>query len=216
MRVASAADAPAKPEPASSARREELLGRAYEYVLANGVADVSLRPLAAAIGSSPRVILFLFGSKDGLMRALMERAREQELELIERVRASDAEGGILVVAAALWGWLATPAHRPLLRIWVERYGSSLAGVEGPWTGFAERTVEDWLELLAAAQPAAQSRTAEAETERTLVLAVLRGALLDLLATGDRRRTTAAIRRQLELLGGQRRSRPPGPAAGRPR
>ena len=64
-----------------SARREELLERAYGYALEHGLASLSLRPLAEAIGSSPRVLLFLFGSKDGLVRALLERARADELEL---------------------------------------------------------------------------------------------------------------------------------------
>jgi len=54
-----------------SARQEELLDRAYAYVLTHGISDLSLRPVAAAIGSSPRVLLYLFGSKDGLIRALL-------------------------------------------------------------------------------------------------------------------------------------------------
>ena len=61
-----------------SARKQELLEAAYQYVLGNGLADMSLRPLAKEIGSSPRVLLFLFGSKEGLVRALLTRAREEE------------------------------------------------------------------------------------------------------------------------------------------
>ena len=53
--------------PATSPRRQELLELAYEYVLEHGVGDLSLRPLAAAVNSSPRVLLFLFGSKAELI-----------------------------------------------------------------------------------------------------------------------------------------------------
>jgi hypothetical protein len=60
-------------------------------------------------------------------------------------------------------------------------------------------VADWLTVLAAAQPATRRDTPAGEAERTLVLAVLRGGLLDLLATGDTTRVTAAIRQQLALL-----------------
>ncbi len=60
---------------APSARQAELLELAYRYALEHGLADLSLRPLAAAVGSSPRVLLYLFGSKDGLVRALLARAR---------------------------------------------------------------------------------------------------------------------------------------------
>ena len=60
------------------------------------------------------------------------------------------------------------------------------------SGFARDTVADWLEVFAAAQDPAHRATPEGLTERTLLLSVLRGALLDLLATGDDARTTAAV------------------------
>ena len=72
-------------KPAPSARQLELLERAYAYSLTHGLADLSLRPLATAIGSSPRVLLFLFDSKDGLIRALLARARVDELELLRQL-----------------------------------------------------------------------------------------------------------------------------------
>lgn len=179
-----------------SPRREELLERSYRYALEHGVADLSLRPLAAAVGSSPRVLLFLFGSKAGLVQALLIRARKDELELLSRARGAPAgSSDPVAVASELWEWLAGEEHRALLKLWVEGYARSLIDPDGPWEGFAAATVADWLELLGAggSEPA----------ERTLILAVLRGALLDLLATGDVERTTAAVDRHLELLRGAR-------------
>ena len=64
-----------EPARAPSPRQSELLELAYQYVLQHGLTDLSLRPLAGSIGSSPRVLLFLFASKDGLVRALLARAR---------------------------------------------------------------------------------------------------------------------------------------------
>jgi AcrR family transcriptional regulator len=174
-------------------RRNELLELAYGYVRENGVAGLSLRPLAAAVGSSPRVLLFLFGSKDGLVRALLARAREEELELLARIRRE--QDGLTAAGEALWGWLSDERHHPLLRLWVEAYAQSLVDRDGPWSGFAAATVSDWLDVLAAADddsPGAPAR-------RTAVLAVLRGATLDLLATGDTARTTAAVRQALSRL-----------------
>lgn len=183
---------------APSARRDELLELAYTYVLARGLAEVSLRPLAGAIGSSPRVLLYLFGSKDGLTRALLARARVDELALLADLRSG--RGGDLATAAEhVWQWLAAPGHRPLLTLWVEAYGRALVAPDGPWADFASRTVHDWLAVLAEAQPAGRSRSRSGAAERTLVLAVLRGALLDLLATGDLDRTTAAVRAHLRSL-----------------
>jgi AcrR family transcriptional regulator len=182
-----------------SPRKRELLEAAYGYVLARGLADFSLRPLAAAIGSSPRVLLFLFGSKDGLTRALLARARADELAALDTLRASPDAASLADSGREVWAWLAAPSHRALLTLWLEGYARSLKGEPGPWQAFAQGTVEDWLELLAARQPAERRRAPDGEAERTLLLAVLRGALIDLLATGDIDRVGRAVARHLDSL-----------------
>jgi AcrR family transcriptional regulator len=184
--------------PVSSARREELLEAAYRFVLARGLAGMSLRPLAAAVGSSPRVLLFLFGSKDSLVRALLARARADEVGLLRRL-GDDPPVGLTRAGAEIWGWLADPEHRGLLRLWLESYARSLVEPDGPWGGFALATVRDWLALLASAQAPRERDSAAGLRRRTLVLAVLRGALLDLLADGDVDRTTAAVHAGLAAL-----------------
>jgi AcrR family transcriptional regulator len=171
----------------ASARQVELLEAAYRYVLANGLGDLSLRPLAAAIGSSPRVLLYLFGSKDGLVRALLARARADELALVRSVRGDSLPD----LARQTWSWLAAQDHRALLTLWTEAYARSLVEPDGPWAGFARDTVRDWLALLAAGgTPTA---------DHTWVLAVLRGAMLDLLATGDDERVTVAVELALDRV-----------------
>ena len=184
-----------------SARESELLELAYQYALVHGLTDLSLRPLATAIGSSPRVLLYLYGSKDGLIRALLARARADELDLLGRLPSRNGERstGLDVVAEQIWSWLVDTHHRGLLTLWVEAYARSLVEPGGSWAGFARATVEDWLSLLAMAQPAAERNTAAGRAGRSLVLAVLRGAMLDVLATGDVVRTTEAVHQQLATL-----------------
>jgi len=177
--------------PLRSARRDELLERAYAHVLQHGIAAMSLRPLAREIGSSPRVLLYLFGSKDGLVRALLARARADELAAL-RERAPQEPQDLATIVVELWAWLAAPEHGGLLRLWVEAYARSLVEPTGPWAGFAQATVEDWLELLGGA-------SATTAAQRTLALAVLRGAFLDLLASGDAQRTGAAVTLALGAL-----------------
>lgn len=192
------ADATESGQP-GSARKRELLEAAYRYVLSNGLAEMSLRPLAKAIGSSPRVLLFLFGSKEGLTRALLARAREDELSYLEALRtARQGDHDVATTGREVWSWLADPSHRALLALWTEGYARSLQSEPGPWTDFARDTVSDWLDLLAARQAAGADAT-EARAERTLLLAVLRGALLDLLATGDLDRVTQAVERHLRAI-----------------
>ncbi|WP_377266852.1 TetR/AcrR family transcriptional regulator [Peterkaempfera sp. SMS 1(5)a] len=189
------------PEPAPSPRRQELLEAAYAHALRSGLVDLSLRPLAEEIRSSPRVLLYLFGSRDGLIRALLARARADELAHIQQIADSQKESDSLrTVARELWQWLCDDTHRGLLKLWVESYARSLTDPDGPWAAFARDTVDDWLALLAAAQPAAFRETEAALAQRTLVLAVLRGALLDLLATGATARTTASVHLHLAQLG----------------
>jgi AcrR family transcriptional regulator len=182
-----------------SARQEELLDLAYRYVLVHGLADMSLRPLAKAIGSSPRVLLYLFGSKDGLIEALLQRARREELAAIDAFGEEAGSADLTETARQVWRWLSDPAHRHLLSLWVGAYGRSLVDPAGPWSGFAAQTVRDWLGLLAARQPPALRRTDKGAAQRTAVLAVLRGGLLDLLATRDEARVGRAVTQSLEAM-----------------
>src|SRR3954470_195934 len=182
--------------PPTSPRRAEIIDAAYSYVLGAGLAGASLRPLAEAVGSSTGVLRFLFGSKEGIVAAVLERAREDELAALAAV----PDGTDLVtVAHTVWRWLSDPDHRGVLRLWVESYAASLQSDAGPWAGFAEATVRDWLAVLARAQPAGIRNTAVGRAQRTATLGVLRGAMLDLLATGDRARTTRAVEQAVAAL-----------------
>jgi AcrR family transcriptional regulator len=180
----------------ASPRRSELLEASYQYVLEHGLVDMSLRPMAAAVGSSPRVLLYLFGSKDDLVRALLARARQDELVLLNNLSTTTRGATLRVATEQLWEWLVAPEHHSLLRLWFEGYARSLVDGTGPWAGFARQTVDDWLELLSRFQPTPWRNTDSAAAERTHILAVLRGCLADLLATGDVGRTTAAVSRAL--------------------
>ena len=196
--------------PSASPRKTDLLELAYRYVLEHGLADTSLRPLAAAIGSSPRVLLYLFGSKEELVRALLARAREDKLEALATLRCAP-EGGLQAAVRITWGWLAARRHRGLLTLWVEAYARSLMDPLGAWSRFAQQTIEDWLSVLAAAQSPGRRRSDRGRAERTLALAVLRGALLDLLATDDAGRTGAAVEAYAASL--PLRDRPRSPVTG---
>ena len=180
-----------------SQRREYLLETAYQYVLKNGLSDLSLRPLAQAIGSSPRVLLFVFESKDNLVRTLLARARQDELDVLEPIRAAAQQGAVQQeeVAEVIWAWLTNPGHRGLLTLWVEAYARSLTVTSGPLAEFGRQSVTDWLPLLAG------------PVEPTALLALLRGGMLDLLATGDHVRVDASVRDALHLLTHLRESLP---------
>jgi AcrR family transcriptional regulator len=178
--------------PPGSPRRAELLGACYGYVLEHGLAGLSLRPLAAATGTSPRVLLYLFGSKEQLVRELLARARHEQISLITDLLGPDIpDGGFEQLAGRLWNLLSSPEQRPMVRLTYEAYLRSVSRDPGPWQGFATETARDYLELLIRAQPGAHPARAEATAASTLAL--IRGLLLDLLADGDIDRVTAAWR-----------------------
>lgn len=183
-------------DPSPSARKIELLEAAYAYALTHGMSELSLRPLAAAIGSSPRVLLYLFDSKEGLIQALLTRARADELAMLDDLLRDHPDTDLAGAVREVWAWLADPSHRDLLVLWVEGYARSLLDPHGPWDDFARRSVADWLDVLALYQPAGRRRTAAGRRQRTAALSLLRGALLDLLATGDHVRITATVEEQL--------------------
>jgi AcrR family transcriptional regulator len=176
-----------------SPRREELLSLAYDYVLERGLAGVSLRPLAAATGTSPRVLLYLFDSKDGLVRELLARARYQHLTLLSSTLSGVEIHGVDDLVHLIWRLLAAPEQRGLVRLTYEAFLMSLQHDPGPWTGFAEEQVSDWLAVLRSALPGVTARQSEALATRAL--AVVRGLLLDLLATGDTDRIARSLRHE---------------------
>ena len=167
-------------------RKEELLHASLDYAATHSLSDLSLRPLAKAIGSSPRVLLYLFGSKTRLISDVLALNRAQQQELLEQARVRDA--GARESLQLLWDWIVDPARDNLRRLFLEAYIRSAGSEDEAWHDFARRSVDDWLESLAAL-------TGE---NPTLALAVIRGLVLDLLATNDLRRVNAAWRYFLDI------------------
>ena len=176
----------------TSSRRAELFDASYAYVLDHGLHGLSLRPLAAAIGTSPRVLLYLFGSKDGLLRELLDRARREHItRMISTLKSANPDGEFEEWVDHLWTWLSAPEQRAMVRLTYEAFMLSLGHEPGPWTGFAAQSAQYWLNLLIDVQDHIPKAVAEARATR--VLATMRGLLIDVLANGDNERIAAAAR-----------------------
>ena len=176
--------------------KQRLLDAAIRYVADNGVTDTSLRRLAAAIGTSHRMLIYHFGSKEGLLveiiRAVEQQQRDalRDLELTPGSTAAD-------IGRAFWRRLADPALWPNERLFFEVYGQALQGRPGT-TALLDRIVEDWLDPLTELLTRLGVEPAKARATARLGVAVSRGLLLDLLATGDRAGVDAAMERFIEL------------------
>lgn len=174
----------------TSQARERLLAAAVRHAMDSGIADMSLRQLAAAIGSSHRMLLYHFGSREGLLIAVTRAVEEQQ-------RAALLESLITVQdARQSWARLSDPQLWPQERLFFELYAHALRGRPGN-EGFLDGIVESWVAPVAQALVAAGADERTARADARLGLAVVRGLLLDLLATGDRAGVNAAYERFLE-------------------
>jgi AcrR family transcriptional regulator len=176
------------PDPTIRARLRE---RAIDYVLAHGIADLSLRPLAAKLGTNARMLVYHFGSREGLMRAILAGLREREDARIARWLATSKGGGSRTLAAfVLWYWrrVSAPAARPAVLLLFELYGLALRH-PAEYPSVLGDPVAYWQRLT---RQVGLESGGDA-TIATLALAALRGLLLDLAATGDRLRTGRAMR-----------------------
>jgi len=129
-----------------AARREELLDAACEYVAEHGITDLSLRPLAAALHTSDRMLLYYFASRNGLISAILERTAGQ----LQRLLTGVLPAGSVVPAALLEATLtAVPDERAqaALRLWLEVIGLSARGRE-PYAATARAVIGAWVSWLA--------------------------------------------------------------------
>jgi AcrR family transcriptional regulator len=171
-------------------RKAELLDSVAEYLLEHGLAELSLRPLAQAVGTSPRILLYHFGSKEELVASALRAARARETEAVKIYQASIANAPLADQLRTAWEWISASSNHGFLRLFFEVYGLSLQS-PGRFPGFLETVVSDWLPLAEASLRSVGMEAAEAGSLAPLIVAVQRGLLLDLLATGESERVDRA-------------------------
>lgn len=157
--------------------RTTLLATVIDELAANGLTDRSLRELAAATGTSHRMLLYHFGSRAGLVAAVVaEIERRQRDVMMESAAVAESPGRLV---RTLWERTSSPEMRPFVRLFFESLASTVHGGD-------ESLSAAWLADGAAV--AEQKGWSLDESELRLVVGLVRGLLIDVLATGD---TTAA-------------------------
>jgi AcrR family transcriptional regulator len=171
--------------------RERLRSQAVDYVLSHGVGDLALRPLAKALKTNARMLVYHFGSREGLMREILAGVREREDENIQAwFQAGKKQRTMPEFLRWLWQWMSAPRTRPAARLLFELYALALRNPRD-YPGVLEAPLAYWQKLTKKAGLRSEFDAAEA----TLLLAATRGLLLDLCATGDR----ARVGRAMQLL-----------------
>jgi AcrR family transcriptional regulator len=177
-------------------RREALTARALEYVLEHGLVGLSLRPLAAALDTSDRMLIYHFGSKERLVSAVLALAQSR-LGSALSAPAPDVQtlGGMV---RHVWSGVTGPVGRQVTRLYVEtcvlaaqepeRWGTAPEQLRGPWRAGVQAGLE------AHGLPAVR---AAAVTD--LILGTFDGLALDRLTATNPERVDAAAEEFADLL-----------------
>ena len=182
--------------------RERLLAACTDHALEHGLPD-RLQPLAQAAGTSTRMLIYHFGTRDDLLREVLRSARRRQRETFEELlRPRDDEPYPTTLGRA-WSAMAGPTGRPYLALfgWLRQDAEQQL-----WPGFAREATTDWL------APLERGLSATGHPGlATVVLAVVRGLVMDLEATGDAARVDRAFADLLDVLAGAQPVRTSPPA-----
>jgi AcrR family transcriptional regulator len=173
-------------------RRQELLDGVVAYLAEHGVASVSLRPIAKALGVSVNALVHHFGTKDELVVAALARAAEIQATLEERWLARRPVPTEAELLRRWWRWInASPVNLAAVRLGIEAAAldATVSGLPGDVR--ADQILR-WRSNIEQRLVAEGMDPEEAAVEAPLVKAMFTGLVVDLLATGERRRLTASL------------------------
>ena len=170
--------------------RQQLLDACTDYSLERGLPDV-LEPLASATGTSSRMLIYHFGTRDGLLREILGQARQRQLEAFTDLIRLRPDEPYPTTLARAWSAISGQQGEPYLRMFSRLHDT--AG-EPLWPGFRRPATTDWLAPLEDGM-----RSLGRPELATVVLAVIRGLLMDLDATGDAARTDQAFHHFLAAI-----------------
>ena len=162
-------------------RRDALVEQATDYVLEHGLIGLSLRPLAAEIGTSDRMLLYHFASKDELVAAVLRASNDRSVAEIATMAPS---AGVRVAVRDLWSAMRSGQLERCQRTYVEAAALGLFGRE-PYARVVREANAVW-EAAVATHLTASGVPADRAVRATALLdAAFSGFLLDLpLDAGD--------------------------------
>ncbi len=185
-------------------RRQELLAAIVADLQAAGIGDRSLRDIAAAVGTSHRMLLHHFGSRAGLLTAVVQEVESQQRAFLASLDPRPEEALV-----TMWQRLSDPGFWPAERLFFECYARACRG-ERPFDSLLPGLVDDWIDRVVAMGFVEATDRAGERAQARLGLALFRGLLLDLVATGDRTGVDAAFEVYRALTAAMSGSAPSGP------
>jgi AcrR family transcriptional regulator len=182
--------------------REALLAAVADYLLEHALSNLSLRPLAAATGTSARMLVYHFGSKERLIAEAMAEVRVRQHKLVARWVRRHPTASFADLMEFAWSWVAAAEHEPYLRLFLEVLGRGTREA-GHFAEFSRATFEDWVSSV---QRRLEKEGRPAEKARAfaiLTVSTIRGLALYFLATKDKRGARLALRAFIRRSTGRR-------------
>ncbi|MEV4153488.1 TetR/AcrR family transcriptional regulator [Nocardia salmonicida] len=179
--------------PLDHRKRAELLAGVVTFIASRGLAELSLRPLAAALGTSSRMLIYYFGTKEELLVQALATQRPD----LAAVFADVTDPGQLRDRLISFCELNTAgAESESVRVLLQVLGAACAP-DSPYQGYANDAIAAFVAELAAALRRA-GLVRDPEVVATLLISGLRGIIQDHVITGDRERTQRAARALVDL------------------
>jgi AcrR family transcriptional regulator len=166
--------------PRETARRAELAQAATDYVLAHGLVGLRLRPLAAELGTSDRMLLYHFSGKDDLVATVLRVANDRS---VAEVRSLAAAPDVRRAVLDLWRLVTSPRLAACQRTYVEAAALGLFGLE-PYATVVRQANLVWEAALADHLVASGTPRSRAPRAVALLDAALTGFQLDLPLAGE--------------------------------
>ena len=140
--------------PAPEAPRDALLRRCIDALARTGFSDLSLREIAQSVGTSHRMLIYHFGSRDGLLAAVVNAIEAEQRTALAELSASNAD--LIEISRAFWQRISDPSLAPAERLFFEVYAHALRG--RPWTDtFRSTVIAAWESTLSSCSRATASR-----------------------------------------------------------
>lgn len=176
--------------------RERLLQRVIAFAAVDGISGRSLREIARGAGTSHRMLLYHFGSREGMLAAIVAAIEAQQRSLMAAMahRASTPRQ----VMTELWAQVSSPGMRPFVTLFFEVFGLVAQGAPGT-QGLREGLTRPWLSDAATVAEGLGLPAVPADLR--LGIAVTRGLLLELVAGARPAEIDAAYRLFVDLLVG---------------
>ena len=183
----------------ASDRYDALLAEIVDSLLVTGVADLSLRPLAERVGTSARLLIYHFDTRENLIVRALEQVRARAAESLKARSESARPASLKALLLMFWAWTLEEEHARYFRLLFEVDGLSMFDQVRTSSETRQANASVWLTMIDEATARLSVREQTNPGQSTLIMAAMTGLLQDYLSTGERRRTTAALEHLIALI-----------------